>query len=74
MPKFGLIWVFLGWNFKKLLSYLKSTSSNLPICRILGKKQKSLNFGPKMLYLGIFDQNALFRYFWDGILENFCHI
>ena len=45
-----LIWVFLGKNFKKLLSYLKSASLNM------WKTQKYLNLGPKMPYLGIFGQ------------------
>ena len=39
---------------KKLLSYLKSPPWNLRIFKISRKKQKCLNFGLKMLYLGIF--------------------
>ena len=29
-----LIWVFLGWNLKAILSYFKSTLSNLFSCKI----------------------------------------
>ena len=50
-----LIYVFLGWNLKAILSYLKSAFSNLSNCNISQKKkQKCLNFGSKMPYLGIF--------------------
>ena len=54
MPKFGtkmpylsildqkcLILVFLGWNFKKLLAYLKSTPSNLSTFKILRKSKNA---------------------------------
>ena len=44
MPTFGpkcLIWVFLGSNFKKLLSYLKSLLLNLPNCKTLQKNKKA---------------------------------
>ena len=54
-----LIWVFLGKNFKKLLSYLKSASLNM------WKTQKYLNLGPKMPYLGILGKNfkkTIFRF------------
>ena len=37
--KSALIWEFLSWNFKKLLSYLKSTRSTLPNCKITGKNK-----------------------------------
>ena len=73
MPKFGTK------NAIKLLSYLKSAPSNVSICKISQKKQRCLNLGPKMPYLGIFDQkcliwvfltkNALFGYFWDIIFK-----
>ena len=33
-PKY-FIWVFLGLNFKKLFSYLKSARTNLSNCKIL---------------------------------------
>ena len=39
---------------KIILSYLKSAPSNLPNCKILGKKLKGLTLGPKMAYLDIF--------------------
>ena len=46
---FGYFRTFPGWNFKKPLSYLKSTPSNLSNCKILQKKQKYLNLEPKIL-------------------------
>ena len=60
-----LIWVFLGKNFKKILSYLKSASSNLSYWKILQKKTKMLKFGTT---------NALFGCLWPNILKNYCHI
>ena len=50
MPYLGV----LGSNFEKPLSYLKSTPLNLPYWTVWCKRQKSLNLGPKMSYLGIF--------------------
>ena len=76
MPKFGtkmpylgifdqkcMISVFLGWNLKTILSYLKSAPSNLSNCKVLHKK-KCLSFGPKMPDLGIVDWNlkTIFSY------------
>ena len=37
------IWVFWSWKFQKLLSYLKSTASNLWISKILLKEIKNLS-------------------------------
>ena len=51
MPCFGIFGLDLK---KKLLSYLKSAPSNLSNCKILLKKQKCINLGPKIPYLGIF--------------------
>ena len=57
MRKFGaksaLFWYFWAGILKKLLSYLKSASLNLSNCKNFAKKQKYLNLGPKMSYLGI---------------------
>ena len=36
-----LIWVFLGSNFKELLSYLKSAPSNLSNCNISWKNENA---------------------------------
>ena len=47
-----MIYVFLGWDFERILSYLKSAPSNLFNCKILRKKLP--NFWTKMPYLGIF--------------------
>ena len=68
MPKFGTKNAILGYfspkmlyfgiveqEFqKKLFSYLKSASLKLSIGKISQKKQKCLNMGPKIPYLGIF--------------------
>ena len=40
------IWVFLGWNFQKLLSYLKLAPSDLYNIKVCWE--------PKMPYLGVF--------------------
>ena len=50
MPYLGV----LDSNFEKPLLYLKSTPLSLPYCKVWCKRQKSLNLGPKMPYLGIF--------------------
>ena len=56
--KFGiknaLFQYFCARIFKKILSYLKSASSNLSICKNFAKQQLCLNLGPKMPYLCIF--------------------
>ena len=49
-----IIWVFLGWNLKKILSSLKSAPSNLSVCKISQKNKKYQNLGPKMHDLGTF--------------------
>ena len=38
------IWVFFGWNIKKIIS----------ICKVPCKNKKYLHLGQKLLYLGIF--------------------
>ena len=68
MPIFGTKNALSGYSWprikKKLLSELKSAHSNWSISKT--SQQKCLNFGPKMLYLGIFDKNALFGFFGQG--------
>ena len=44
-----------------ILSYLKSKPSNLSNCKISGKNKNTI-------------KNALFGYFWAGILQKYCHI
>ena len=46
--------VFLDWNLKTILSYLKSAPSNWSNCKTLRKNKKCLNLGPKKPYLDIF--------------------
>ena len=36
-----LIWVFLGWNLKTILSYLKPAPSNFSNCKILWKNKNA---------------------------------
>ena len=49
-----LIWMFLGWNSKTILSHWKSAPLNLSNCQISWNNETH-KFGPK---------NALFGYFW----------
>ena len=56
--------VFLGWNLKTIMSYMKPAPSNFSNCKVL-LKTKMPKFGPK---------NALFGYFWDKIIKGYCHI
>ena len=49
----------LGRILTKLLSYLKSSTRKFVYLQNLTKKQKCLNLGPKMPYLGIFYQKCL---------------
>ena len=62
MPKFGtkntLFGYFCARILKKLLPDFKSAPSNLPIFKISRKNQKCLNLGPKVPYLGIFEQKC----------------
>ena len=51
--KIALIGYF-GLEFQKLMSYLKSASSNLVAWKVSSKTKKTLNLGPKIPYLGIF--------------------
>ena len=53
----------LGWNLRILLSHLKLVPSNLSNC-IFPCKIKIPKFGTK---------NALFWYFWTGILKKYYH-
>ena len=61
-----LIWVFLGCNFEKLLSHLKSEPSTLSKSKMCANKKAS-NFGPNMTYL---DQEYLIfgMLFWKTIV------
>ena len=72
VPIFGTKNALSGYSWprikKKLLSELKSAHSNWSISKT--SQQKCLNFGPKMLYLGIFDKKCPIWVFWARILKN----
>ena len=55
-------WGIFGLHFKKLLSYLKSTSSYLSICNV-SKKMRKLR-----------TKSALVGDIWAKILKSYCHI
>ena len=44
-----LSWVFLGYNFENLLSYLKSKPSNMSKCKYLFKQKKLQIWDEKFL-------------------------
>ena len=46
------VWYFLGYNFEKLLPYLKSALSSFSKCKFSWKRKKTSNVAPKMSYLG----------------------
>ena len=50
MPYLGI------FGLEVLKSCLRSAAANLSTLKILRQKQKCLNLGPKMLYIGIFGQ------------------
>ena len=51
-------------EYKKLFSYMKSTTSNFSKCQV-SHKAKNLKFGTK---------NTSFGQFWVAILKGYCHI
>ena len=77
MLYFGIFWL----EFQKLLSYLKSTPSNLSNCKFREKTpQKCLNLGPKMCnteFFGlefeknivIFEITTLEFVYWQNIVK-----
>ena len=48
----------MGWNYKELLSYLKSTPSNLSIAKF-GLKTRILKFGTKIALFGLGIENTI---------------
>ena len=44
----------MGWNFRKLMPYLKSASSNLLICKISSKNKKKIKLVTKISILETF--------------------
>ena len=61
MPYSGI----LGYNFEKIELYLKSVPSNLSYCKVWCKNKKSLNLGPKILYLYIFGLEFEYCHIWN---------
>ena len=59
-----LIWIFYGWNLKRIFSYLKWALSNLHNCKISLKNKMSIYW----------TNSALFGYLWAEILKQYCHI
>ena len=57
-----------GLEFGNNLAIFEISTLKFLILQIFRKKQKSLNLRPKMPYLGIFEKNALFGYFWGRIV------
>ena len=58
----------LDWNLKKLISFLKTTPSNL------SKYHKSSKTTTITATTKNRTKIPLFGYFWAGILKNYCHI
>ena len=49
-----LIWVILGKTFRKTIVIFEISTVKVVCLQYFTKKQKCLNLGPKMPYLGIF--------------------
>ena len=62
-----LIWVFLGKNFKKLLSNFKSGPSILSNFKILRENKNTQIWDQKCLVWVFLTKNALFGHFCAGI-------
>ena len=58
----SLIWVFLGWNFQKTMVIFEISTPKFSYLQNLARKQKCLNLGAKMSYLGIFGEKKLKNY------------
>ena len=63
-----MIRVYLGWDFRKLLSYLKAAPSNLPNWKFFWRNKNALfkDFWPKLAYLDIFGL--------EFFKKTYCHI
>ena len=59
------IWLFSGKNFKRTNVIFEISTLKIVYFQNFTKKQKCLNLGPEMSYLGIFDQECLFWIFLD---------
>ena len=47
--------VFLGWNVRKLLSYMELAPTNLPKFKVLFPNKNPSKLGPKLPYFEILD-------------------
>ena len=66
MPYFDIF----GLEFKKKTIVIFEISAfELVRLQTFMKKQKCLNFGPKMPYLGFLEQKCLFGYFWARVFK-----
>ena len=64
----------MGKNFKIIFVIFETSTLKFVYLQNITKKQKLLNLRSKMPYLGIFDQESLFWYFWARIKKNYCLI
>ena len=73
MPKFGTKSALFGYFWarilKKTIVIFEISAFELVRLQTFMKKQKCLNFGPKMPYLGFLEQKCLFGYFWARIFK-----
>ena len=56
MRKFGTKNALFGYFWSRIFEIMFEISSRKSTLKILRQKQKCLNLGPKMLYMGIFGQ------------------
>ena len=63
-----LIWVFLGKIFRKTIVIFQISTLKFVYFQNFRNRQKHLHLGPKMPYLGIFDQRCLI---WVFLGKNF---
>ena len=61
--------VFLDWNLKTILSYLKLAPPNLPNYKISRKNKNAKIWDQKCLIWVFLTKNAIFGYFWATILK-----
>ena len=70
MPDLGIF----GLEYENNIVIFEINTLELVLLQNFAEKQKYLNLGPKMPYLGILTKNTLFFCFWARILKSYCHI